>query len=214
MTSEQLIEEGRRLQRPCAILRREGSGPVAAVWYESDEEVRAHELRCWLTLDARCIPDLDPSITGYLSVFADEGDLRSGRVEVTAAWPDRKGIPLYAHPVSILPPLDAVFQRGAVAVGEWLVGNGWERSCRYNDNFCDRAATDGYWEAFSREHPLFFEDAGAYAMVGGWHLPGPDGDWEELIDEHLMVMTLHDSEPWVEAWHRRSGEFSVIQRMT
>jgi hypothetical protein len=36
MTLEQLLAEGRKLERPCVFLRPTGTGPVAAVWYERD----------------------------------------------------------------------------------------------------------------------------------------------------------------------------------
>jgi hypothetical protein len=38
--------------------------------------------------------------------------------------------------------------------------------------------------------------------------------WHELIDDNLMVMTIHDSEPWVEAWQTTAGLFKVVQRIT
>ena len=60
---------------------------------------------------------------------------------------------------------------------------------------------------------MFFE-SDVFAMLGGWHFPGQDDDWEELMDEHLMVLTFRDSEPWVEAWRLRTGEFKVLQRIT
>jgi hypothetical protein len=41
-----------------------------------------------------------------------------------------------------------------------------------------------------------------------------DDDWHDLLDERLMVFTIRDSEPWVEAWRTRAGQFSVIQRIT
>ena len=72
MTSDQLIAEGRKLQRPCVFLRPEGAGPVAAIWHEpDDEEIDATDHRCWITVDARQIPDLPPSVTGYVSLFTN-----------------------------------------------------------------------------------------------------------------------------------------------
>ena len=61
-------------------------------------------------------------------------------------------------------------------------------------------------------HPLY-QDGDVYAVLDGWHWPGPDHDWHDLIDEHLMILTVRDSEPWVEAWRMRTGEFRVIQRI-
>jgi hypothetical protein len=45
-------------------------------------------------------------------------------------------------------------------------------------------------------------------------MPMADDDWHDLLDEQLMVFTIRDSEPWVEAWRTRTGQFRVIQRIT
>jgi len=51
MTSEQLIVEGRKLERPCNFLRAHGSGPVAAIWYErDDDEIESTGHHCWLSV--------------------------------------------------------------------------------------------------------------------------------------------------------------------
>jgi len=214
MTPEQLIEEGRRLQRPCVFLRPEGSGPAAAFWYEYDaDEVDSTGYHCWLTVDARHIPDLPSSVTGYISVFTDEGEGGRDRVEIRSSWPERAGTPLYAHPASVLPPIDAVFAHGSEVVGEWLHAYGWERTEPYDDGFGDAATVRKYERVFMQEFPLYFE-SDIYAVLGGWHVSWPDGDWHELLDEQLMVFTFRDSEPWVEAWLTRAGDFRVIQRIT
>jgi hypothetical protein len=214
MTSDQLIAEGRRLQRPCVFLRPKATGPVAAIWHErDDEEIDATGHRCWVTVDAGQIPGLSPSVKGYLSIFTNEENCEGGRVEVASSWPKRKGIQLYAHPSPVLPPIDAVFLRGDNTVGEWLRANNWERGWGYNGNFKDKQVAEAYQKTFTNEYPVYIE-SDIYATLGGWHLPFPDPDWQELIDEHLMVMTIRDSEPWVEAWRTTAGEFRVIQRIT
>jgi hypothetical protein len=213
MTIEELILEGRRLERPCVFLRPQGIGPVAAVWYERDKrEIDSTGYRCWLTVDARLIPGLSPSIRGYLSVFTNEDMCEGGRVDIVPTWPTRMGTPLFAHPASVLPPIDAVFACGSESVGEWIASHGWKRSWRYNDNFKGRALVDQYDQLWFREYPVFLPDL--YAVLGGWHLPGADADWHDLIDEQLMVLTIRDSEPWVEAWCDKIGRLKVIWRVT
>ena len=108
---------------------------------------------------------------------------------------------------------DAVFARGSNAVGDWIHSHGWERTDRYNSDFKDAAIVDAYERDWQREFPIYFE-SDIYAVLGGWHFPMADDDWHELIDEQLLVFTLRDSEPWVEAWRTRAGEFKVIQRIT
>src|SRR5436190_11329606 len=103
MTSEQLIEEGRKLQRPCVFLRPKGHGPPAAVWYERDLSNFELTEHCVLTVDARRVPGLPLSVKGYLSVFTDDENCDGGRVEVTKSWPKRAraGTKLYAHSASV-----------------------------------------------------------------------------------------------------------------
>jgi hypothetical protein len=213
MTPKQLIAEGRKLERPSVFLRPAGTGPVAAVWYERDQgEIDSTGFRCWLTVDARHIPGPPPPGPSYISVFTDEATCEGGRVKV-ASLPRRAGTPLYAHAASVLPPIDAVFARGSEAVGDWIASYGWDRGVRYNSNFRGDAVVGPYDEVWAREFPVCFE-SDIYAVLGGWHFPCADDDWYDLMDEQLMVFTIRGSEPWVEAWRNRTGEFTVIQRIT
>jgi hypothetical protein len=75
---------------------------------------------CWLTVDARHVPGLPPSVTGYISVCTDDEMCEGGRVEVSPSGPKRAGTELYAHTASVLPPVDAVFSRGSEVVGAWI----------------------------------------------------------------------------------------------
>ena len=84
---------------------------------------------------------------------------------------------------------------------------------RYNRNFKDDFIVEQYDEVMAREFPLYFE-LDIYAILGGWHFPFADDDWHDLIDEQLMVFTNCGSEPWVETWRTRTGQFKVIQRIT
>jgi hypothetical protein len=60
---------------------------------------------------------------------------------------------------------------------------------------------------------LPFYSGGAHAVLGGWHLPWPDGDWLELVPSQLLVWTFEGGEPWFEAW--ASGEaLRVLRRIT
>lgn len=213
MTLEQLIAEGRKLQRPCLFLRPQGTGQVAAVWYERNDEESESAGHCWLTVDSRHIPGVAPFVNGFLSIFTDEDTCQGGRVEVAPSWPERGGTPLFAHPALVLPPIDAVFARGSDAVGDWIRSHGWGRTDRYNDNFKDAAIVSEYERIWMREFPLY-SDSGVYAVLGGWHRPYADADWHDLVDEQLMIMTVRGSEPWVEAWCDRASQFKVIQRIT
>lgn len=216
MTTEQLIAEGRHLQRSCSLLRPQQNGPVVAMWYdwfERDETLPLPERHRLLTLDARRVPGLMPPLDGFINIFCEPQKWGDGHVEITPSWPARKGLALYAYPVAVLPPIDAVFARGSDRVGEWIQSHGWERTERYNDNFEEKDVVAGYERIWMQEYPLY-SPSEAYAVLGGWHWPCADDDWHDLIDEQLVALTIRNAEPWIEAWRMRSGEFRVIHRIT
>jgi hypothetical protein len=191
---------GSQAGRPCVFTDQQAV-TGAGVWYDSAEPGEIHSTghRCWLTVDSHHIAGLPSSVTGYVSVFTDEVGCVAGRVEVTSSWPKRAGVVLYAHRTQVLPPIDAVFARGSKTVGEWIASHGWTRDERYNDNFKDRAIVEAYERICTREFPIYFK-SDVYGVLGGWHFPFADHDWHDLIDEKLMVFTIRNSEPWVEAW--------------
>lgn len=211
MTADELIAEGRKLSRPCVFLRPSGAGQIAGVWHAERQLPRGARQRLWLAVNAKFIPTFAPILNGYISVFTNERG-EDGTVGISGAWGQTNGTPLYAQVASVLPPIDAVFARGSIAVEKWLASRGWSRDEPYNGNFKDQAA-DAYNELWMREHPLY-NDSDVYAILGGWHFPFPDDDWPELIDEQLMIFTLKGSEPWVEVWRTRTGEYRVVQRIT
>jgi hypothetical protein len=98
-------------------------------------------------------------------------------------------------------------------IGAWIESLGWNRDWRYNSNFKGRKIVEEYERIWMSEFPVYFE-SDVHAILGGWHSPGADDDWHALIDEKLMVLTVRDSEPWVEAWRMPLNEYRVIQRIT
>ena len=79
MTCEELIAEGRKLAQSCVFLRANGSGPVAAVWYEGDDrETASTGHHRWLTVDAGQIPGLHSPVGGCISVLSKEEDFGNG----------------------------------------------------------------------------------------------------------------------------------------
>jgi len=193
------------------LLSPEGGGEIAAIWFGNDyPQSTGENFRRWLAVDASLIPSVD--LCGWLSVLTDENTFQGGRIEFSSKRPDSIGTALYTRDIAILPPIDAVFALGSPAVEEWLAKNNWPKQERYNSNFSDRALVDQYEAVEHRENPLYWNDA--YATLGGWHMGWPEDDFHYLIESKLLVHTYRDSEPWVEAWQHRTGEFNVIRRTT
>ena len=214
MTGDALIAEGRRLARPCVHLRPNGaSSNFAALWRGPGlVPPPAGDYQHWLTIDCRFLPaGVGPS-GGCLSVYTDNHDRygAAGYDPSAALDSARGGRPLYTHPTVSLPPLEAVFLRGSPAVGAWLAEIGWQPDWGWNGNFPQAEVADAYHEALRANLPL---DGDVFAVLGGWNVPWPDGDWAELAELPLVVLTLAESEPWVEVFNTPDG-FRVIQRVS
>lgn len=213
MTIEKLIAEGRKLQRNCNFLKPTGSGEPVAMWFESDpDDESITDWRRWMTIRSDAVPQAHPRAIFYFSLYTK--GLEVGLVDFVDGWPPRDGIPLYAQPAEVLPPIDVVFALGSEEVGAWLAANGWLRNDRYNSNFGEASLVRQYEQTWISEHPIFKTDPEVYAMTGGWHLPGQDNDWHDLVPAKLLVTTLRDSEPWVEVFQMPYGDFKVCQRIT
>lgn len=206
MTLEDLVAEGRALERRCWFLTANRQGTPVAVWHSSTPP----GTRRWLTVDAAFFANIG---SRYVSIIShSSGD---GVVECIDQLPQASAedLSLVATEASVLPPIDAVFALGSDRVGSWLDENKWERSWGYNSNFPGRAVVEGYEREYQAQHPLY-ASSDIFAMIGGWHFPFPDGDWNELVSDELMVMTIRGAEPWVEAWRSKQGGFRVIERIT
>jgi hypothetical protein len=118
---------------------------------------------------------------------------------------------LYAHSALSLPPLEGIFSSGLPEVQEWLHANKWNFT-EYNNNFPDKEPTSAYERELQSTHPLYTDSA--CAILGGWHLPWPDEDWQNHKNKRFIAMTIKNSEPWVEVWLNNDGTFSVVQRIT
>jgi hypothetical protein len=213
MTVDKLIAEGRRIQRDCNFLKPTGTGDPVAMWFEVDaDDESITDWRRWMTVRADALPNAKAPKSVYFSLYTK--GCEQGLLDFVDGWPPRNGIALYAHPASVIPPIDAVFALGSEEVGAWLAANGWDRSERYNSNFPDSVPIGAYKEIWFSEHPVFKNDPEVYAMTGGWHLPGQDNDWHELVSAKLLVTTVRNSEPWVEAFQMPDGDYKVFQRIT
>lgn len=210
-----LVQEAEALGRPCVILR-EGAGGYAALWGGPGiAEPPSGPFRHWLTIDCACLPWSPWNRPGCCAVYTNEEDCASGAVVFLegAALPSipTAGVKLVAEPSTSLPPLDGVFLLGSQKVHAWLERLGWDPAGGYNDNFPAPSQPEDYEGRWQDLCPLY--SGGIHAVLGGWHFPWPDGDWASLVDHHLLVWTLEDSEPWVEAWSDDERQW-VIQRVT
>lgn len=211
MSVEALLEEGRRLARAAVLLKPTGTGEPVAMWHRDPSGVPDPRGPVpWLSIDTRSVPGLAPGAPPFVTIFT--GDLPEGLVQAVPGLPP--GLPLFAHATTMLPPIEAVFAFGSDRVAAWLAANGWSRTEPHDDSFPDRALVDAYLGVWFDEYPVYRSDPDVFAMLGGWPMPWPDDDWDDLLPEHLLALTVRDSEPWVEAWQHPSGRLHVIQRIT
>ncbi|MEM7405171.1 MAG: hypothetical protein AAF458_07740 [Pseudomonadota bacterium] len=192
MDLAQFLSEAEALARPCTTLRLDDTKPPMAYLHNAGPGAQLASI-----LDGE----------QWLNVFLDEEV--GGYVEQSGG-PSVSEMPLAGRAGHSLPPVDAVFLHGSDAVGDWLSKHDWPRDEPYNDNFPDPtpALYDSLWR---KQYPLY--QSGVAATLGGWHVPWPEGDWYDYVDTRLVLLTLSDTEPFVEVFER-GGEFTVVQRIT
>jgi hypothetical protein len=187
MEDSALVALAERLARPCVLLKHTGNeDQFAGIWGgPAIVSGPGEPFRHWLSVDCRFVPDGLGPANGVLSVFANEEDCASGVVtfDAAASLVGSTGKRLFAHAGLSYPPPDAM---------------------PFEDS-------DQYIRVWQSNCPLYTEEAAA--VLGGWHFPWPDGDWEELRNAPLLLWTIDESEPWIEVLGGSSG-FKVVQRIT
>lgn len=180
-----LPAKAQQLERQCLLLKRIGTDRAAVWGGDGAVPPPPGPYRHWISVDGRYLPSEFGS-NGVLSVYTNEEDCESGitMFSETAMLTEHKGEYLYAHLTSSLPPPDA----------------------------SPDLENKEYTEQWLRNCPVY-NDKNVVAVLGGWHFPWPDDDWEELRDRDLLVWTIEGSEPWVEVWRSGVGT-TVIQRIT
>ena len=192
MNLNQFLEEAKKLSRTGLQLTEEVDGEPIAYWHG-------------LKSTGLCISFLYN--LKWLNVYTDDND--EGYVEVS----DRSiesDIPLYGSIKNFQPPVDAVFLKGSDVVGDYLTSHRWYRTAPYNDNFPDFIPGE-YENIWMDNCPLYKSDV--TAIIGGWQMSWPDGDFEEFIDHELVLWTFKDAEPWIEVF-LKDGKYTVRQRIT
>ena len=212
MTLEELLKEAAALAKPCVHLVEDSQFPFAALWGGKSPIVApATKSHHWVTMDRTLLPK-DLAGSGCVAIFTDEDDEGYVRVDSNIRLqPNKTATSLYAQPSTSYPPLEAIFRFGSSAVDSWLKANNWERTWEYNDNFKDQAVTRPYEQFYQSHTPLFLK--GPYAQIGGWHMPWPAGDWDDLLSSNLVLWTFRDAEPWLEVWESE-GQYRVIARIS
>jgi|GEM_PF-924839 len=165
--------------RCCVLLKRWGPADKLAGSWQGPGVVPATDDRFehWLSFDCKYLaPGMGPS-EGIISLYTDGDDPTIGAAwhSPTATLKYAEGLPLFGHTALSLPPPIELS-----AEDNELYEKAWQADC-----------------------PLYTELA--LAVLGGWHFPWPDGDWEELRDGRLLAWTIAESEPWVELWQESDG---------
>src|SRR5262245_45080476 len=191
MNVEDFTAEAQKLVRVSYCLRRQGHGEPLAYW---------HGIH-----DGPCISFANDG--RWLTVVLNNDGRGIVRFSST---PVKSSVPLYGELHSSLPPVDAVFLLGSDQIYKFLLENDWPRNEPFNRNFPAEAPHE-YERLWQHNCPIYRDDL--CAVVGGWNMPWPDGDFEDLISSELLVWTFEDAEPWIEVF-RTGDEMRVCKRIT
>jgi hypothetical protein len=201
-------------------------------------------LQHWITIDCDWLARQGYPLTRLLSVYTKEEDYETGvvvhdrsaklptkprfdlaeysrktrfnRIKAGTGGPDAQtSVALYGKESLSFPPIEAVFKYGNRAVKTWLSSLGLPKADQWDPYFQAQKAVEPYDEEFRKRCPLHdYEELRTAAMLGGWHMQWPEGDWLELTKKRFVLWTFWNSEPWVEVWLNESGNFEVKLRIT
>ncbi|WP_054533235.1 hypothetical protein [Herpetosiphon geysericola] len=205
-----LLAEAQPLIRPWMMLTIEPSTPdqpIAGYWGELNSESGPV-----LIVDCAYLPMLTEA-TSLIIEYAAELNYS---VKLSSLSLTKEQLAtmqaLYAQPATSLPPLDAVLHFGSATIQQWIDSfrdhQGWIGA----DDVADRELVDGYETLYQAQHPLYRDDA--VASLGGWHMVWPDGDWNELLQQQLVLCTYAEAEPWLEVWRTQTGQLHVRERFS
>lgn len=136
---------------------------------------------------APCISFLDGA--QWYTVGLDVGEIGVNVVPTERAL--QSATPLFAESYVSLPPLDAVVKLSGHDPTE-PVSSGYER----------------IWQDNS---PMY--RSGISAAMGGWNMPWPENDFDDLMDSELLLWTFEEPEPWIEVF-RTQSRIHGYQRIT
>ena len=204
LSYSEFLAEARHLARPAVALSTEGHDYAASWRGTGVVSPPEGEWEHWISLDTRLLPENPHRRRGVMSVYLclEDGErfhqvaiMHDGRATLPR---ETDGECLYAHPIACLPHIDAIFRYGREPIENWLTANEWTKERPYDSSFPDSAPVEQYSKVLRKEHP-FFHDEEFYAMLGGWSLVSYE-DWPRLAETPLLLLTLRESEPWLEVY--------------
>ena len=179
-----VLELAQRLAKPCIWLQREGD-LLAAVWNDTSFVAGPSVYRHCISIDCTILPKELGLPSGVLTLYSDAKLAGNNQLshDPNATLLVGSGTPLYACSSISLPPPAAAP----------------ELDC------------SNYLKVWTENCPLYRQDV--VAVLGGWHFPWPDDDWDDFCNKNLIVWTIENSEPWIEVW-KDEQKFVVMERVT
>lgn len=229
MSAETIVAIGRKMARPAILLVDDGDD-YCAVWRGQgvapppDDGKWEHRV----SIDASYLPQNPNKLRGVISVYMCwEDDERFEQVGVThdpkaklPANPD--GEKLFARKFNCPPPIEALFKFGPKPIQDWLAANSIDPEHGTNPQAFGAAnmpALIAYDKVMQAEHP-FYGQVDCHAMLGGWSMAflwcyGMDEPYPwHVFDLPLVVLTIADSEPWLEVYDNGGKSFTTFSRIT
>jgi hypothetical protein len=208
-----LIAEGRTLTRQALALRPNGKNYVA-IWGGTGVVPLAKkgEWQHRFSFACHALPQNPHKFTGVISLYMNVERKHFGKTAVVpdpqATLPTKTdGEKLYGHPFECLPPVEVVLDQGSQAVQDWVEDIGWT----VDDDAPLHKPVGDYIREYMQHHPYFTWDCDA--MLGGWLMPFPEGDWKKFASKPLLIFTIRDAEPHYELWDDH-GRLKLVERIT
>lgn len=209
------------------------------------ERAESEKYRHWITLNCNALPEefAPLGLRGTASIYSDEWcGWTTSRNENEAGWvaidpecvffqspemsirrgdtmlyqADGDGVPLFARPGLSYPSQFQIIDYATPTIRDWLTKMGYTFKEGDYYSLPVKELKDVYDAFIFDLNPIFKQDSGIVAVVGGWTID-MEYTYAALFGDrcYQLVFTLEDSEPWIQAvTGKTTGKHYVRQLIT
>lgn len=157
----------------------------------------------WVAIDPECVFSQSPELS-----------IRRGDTMLYQAGGD--GVPLFARPGLSYPSQFQIIDYATPIIRDWLTKMGYTFKEGDYYSLSVKELKDAYDAFIFDLNPIFKQDGGIVAVVGGWTID-MEFTYAALLGDrcYQLVFTLEDSEPWIQAFiAKKTGKHYVRQLIT
>jgi hypothetical protein len=167
----------------------------------------------WLSVNCDWLAARGLTKPGWMSVYYTlDDDCMCLAVWAESAEPKfLGGTPLYGIEKPSYPPLQILCLEGGPIVEDWLSELGMKKTDADHPRVYDTPEGSAYELFFQSHDPVILNNC--FACLGGYHMTWPESETIYDHGKQFVLITIKDSEPWIEVWPCETG-YKAVWRVT